>query len=221
MHAALEEKAIWGLHSICVNPPRSQDSSYYLHPKRSEPHWQMSGGESPNADQTPPVFSQEQQAWLDQFLTARMGRNATSTTTTDGPTPTRTPGNVGKYGEGKKTCTCRELESLIGTLHRACKVIPAGRSFMRRAIELLSIARRRHHHIRLNKEIRSDLAWWKVFTSNWNGASLVTHSNSEQIHVTSDASGSWGCGRGMGPSGSNCPGTYLQFRMRCALQRRS
>ena len=96
--------------------------------------------------------------------------------------------------EGKKTCTRRELESLIGTLHHACKVIPAGRSFMRRAIELLSVARRRHHHIRLNKEIRSDLAWWKVFASNWNGASLVTHSNSEQIHMTSDASRSWGYG---------------------------
>ena len=96
--------------------------------------------------------------------------------------------------EHKKACTRRELESLIGTLHHACIVIPAGRSFMRRAISLLSVARKRHHHIRLNREMRSDLMWWKVFASTWNGSSLIVHNNSDEAHVTSDASGSWGCG---------------------------
>ena len=38
----------------------------------------------------------------------------------------------------KKSCTRRELESLIGTLQHACKVITAGRSFLRRVIALLS-----------------------------------------------------------------------------------
>ena len=57
--------------------------------------------------------------------------------------------------EKKKVCTRRELESLIGTLQHACKVIQPGRAFIRRAISLLSVARRRHHHIRLNKEFRS------------------------------------------------------------------
>ena len=35
-----------GLHSICVNPSCSQDSSYYFHPKRSrsEPHWLKAAG---------------------------------------------------------------------------------------------------------------------------------------------------------------------------------
>ncbi len=37
-----------------------------------------------------------------------------------------------------RTCTRRELESLIGT---ACKVITPGRSFLRRAISLLSVAK--------------------------------------------------------------------------------
>ena len=48
----------------------------------------------------------------------------------------------------KKVCTCRELETLIGTLQHACKVIRPGRSFLRRAIALLSVAKQRHHHIR-------------------------------------------------------------------------
>ena len=50
----------------------------------------------------------------------------------------------------RKSCTRRELESLIGTLHHACTVVRPGRSFLRRAISLLSLAERPHHHIRLN-----------------------------------------------------------------------
>jgi len=38
--------------------------------------------------------------------------------------------------EKRKSCTCKELESLIGTLQHACIVIRPGRSFMRNAIPL-------------------------------------------------------------------------------------
>ena len=65
--------------------------------------------------------------------------------------------------ETRKACTRRELESLIGTLQHAYKVIPAGRSFMRRAISLLSTAHQQHHHIRLNTDFRLDMAWWSNF----------------------------------------------------------
>ena len=41
--------------------------------------------------------------------------------------------------ENRKACTRWELESLIGTLQHACKVIWPGRSFLRRVISLLSI----------------------------------------------------------------------------------
>ena len=37
----------------------------------------------------------------------------------------------------RKGCTRRELESLIGQLNHACKVVRAGRSFLRRMIDLL------------------------------------------------------------------------------------
>lgn len=94
----------------------------------------------------------------------------------------------------KKVCTKHELESLIGTLHHACQVVHPGRSFMRRAIALLRVTKCRHHHIRLNAEFRSDMMWWKVFAAHWNGASLIIHSQSKEATITSDASGSWGCG---------------------------
>ncbi len=96
--------------------------------------------------------------------------------------------------EHKKSCTRQELESLLGTLHHACTVIPSGRAFVRRILSLLSIARRRHHHIRLNREMRSDLQWWKIFAAGWNGASLIIHEDSREHVLTSDASGHWGCG---------------------------
>ena len=56
--------------------------------------------------------------------------------------------------ENRKVCTRRELESFIGILQHACKVIWPGRSFIRRAIALLSITKQPHHH---NTEFRSDL----------------------------------------------------------------
>ena len=95
----------------------------------------------------------------------------------------------------RKACTRRELESLIGTLQHASRVIRPGRSFMSRALALLKGAKRtRHSNIRLNKEFRSDLLWWHAFASHWNGASLVIHDRSPQFTLTSDASGHWGCG---------------------------
>ena len=94
----------------------------------------------------------------------------------------------------KKACTRRELESLIGTLQHACKVIKPGRSFLRRAIALLSVAKRRHHHIRLNADFRSDMMWWKVFASHWNATAVIIQKGPPDVAITSDASGIWGCG---------------------------
>ena len=51
-----------------------------------------------------------------------------------------------------------------------------------------------HHHIRLSVEIQSDLAWWKLFASYWNGTGLVISPNFANYIVTSDASESWGRG---------------------------
>lgn len=44
--------------------------------------------------------------------------------------------------ETRKSCTRKELESLIGLLNHACKVVRAGRSFLRRMIDLLHAVHR-------------------------------------------------------------------------------
>ena len=61
--------------------------------------------------------------------------------------------------ETKKSCTKRELLSLIGYLQHACRVIKPGRSFLRRMIDLSAGVRALHHRVRLNAGFRSDLKW--------------------------------------------------------------
>ena len=105
---------------------------------------------------------------------------------------------LSEWGD-KKVCTRRELESLVGLLNHVCKVVQPGRSFLRRMISLLTATSRSHsskpfHHIRLNREFRADLIWWRTFVEPWNGVGLM-HRVGDPDHVfSSDASGLWGCG---------------------------
>ena len=71
-----------------------------------------------------------------------------------------------------------------------------GRTFTRRMFNTAAKARDLDHYVRLNREFRSDLQWWDVFLSSWNGASfsLFADPNSPQALIQTDASGSWGCG---------------------------
>ena len=96
----------------------------------------------------------------------------------------------------KKSCTRKELEHLIGVLQFACRVVAQGRTFVCRMINLLCIASKPYHHIRLNKEFQSILLWWKTFVDSWNGISFLqlTHQLIPSVNVFSDASGGFGYG---------------------------
>lgn len=65
--------------------------------------------------------------------------------------------------KNRRSARLVELQSLIGTLQFACKVVVPGRIFLQRAINLTSGVLSRFHHIRLNKEFFKDLALWKIF----------------------------------------------------------
>ena len=69
-----------------------------------------------------------------------------------------------------------ELQSLIGTLQFACKVVVPGRTFLQRIINLTRGVPSRFHHVRLNKEFFKDIAMWKSFLSSWNGRSFFLDS---------------------------------------------
>lgn len=94
-------------------------------------------------------------------------------------------------------CNRRQLESLIGHLHHAAKVVWPGRAFIRRMIDLLACFRRKDHPIRLNREFRLDLQWWVRFLAEWNGVTFWQFpglSSQPDVEVTSDASGAIGYG---------------------------
>lgn len=98
--------------------------------------------------------------------------------------------------DNKESCTRKQLQHLIGVLQFAIKVVPQGRPFVRRLIDLLSVTKESYHHIRLNKESWSDLAWWKTYVNAWNGISFLqlTHQLVPSVNVFTDASGSFGRG---------------------------
>ena len=97
----------------------------------------------------------------------------------------------------RKKCIKRELLSLIGKLNFACRIIPAGRIFLRRLIDLSTTARLPHHHISLNTEARRDVAWWLKYLPLWNGRAIIPDpfwSRSPDLELFTDASGGVGFG---------------------------
>ena len=76
-------------------------------------------------------------------------------------------------GFALKKCRKRELLSLIGKLAHTCKVVPAGRSFLRRMIITAIKVKHMNHWVHLNADFRADLAWWDTFLeSRMEGACL-------------------------------------------------
>ena len=119
------------------------------------------------------------------------------------------------HWSSKKSCRRRQLESLVGSLQHACRIVKPGRAFLRRAIDLLRSpsATEGHHHLRLNREFRADLQWWQTFAVHWNGVSMLPCPPQPTFSATSDASGRWGCGAWSGSS-------WFQFRWPAAAEDR-
>ena len=109
--------------------------------------------------------------------------------------------------ECMKSCSKRDLLSIIGQLQHACCAIKAGRSFLRRMIDLSKCVKELHHWIRLNAGFLLDLRWWGCFLPILNHSCPMTTlcRGTPQVALTSNASGSWGCGAfTSGESGSSC-----------------
>ena len=102
--------------------------------------------------------------------------------------------SLASWGD-RKAASKRDLLSLIGHLQHAVKAVRQGRTFFRRLIDLAAMTRNLDSFVRLNLTARSDITWWRTFVRHWNGTSMLFTYNLRhpQVHVLSDASGSWGC----------------------------
>ena len=72
----------------------------------------------------------------------------------------------------RKSCTKRQLLSLLGHLNFACRVIQPGRSFISYLISVSTTVKKLHHHVFISKECKLDLNMWLRFLSQWNGVSF-------------------------------------------------
>ena len=68
------------------------------------------------------------------------------------------------------------------------------KSFLKIAIVLLHSVKEQHHHMKFNVALHSDLAWWRLFTPQWNGTALVLYPNQQTVEIASNSSSSCGCG---------------------------
>lgn len=92
----------------------------------------------------------------------------------------------------RRVISRHELESAVGFLSFAAKIVIPGRAFLRR---LFNAIRRPVAMIRITKHMKADLLWWKTFLKDWNGVSLLRHVADRQTkHIWTDASGKFGLG---------------------------
>lgn len=95
-----------------------------------------------------------------------------------------------------KKIRLRELQSLIGKLQFACRIIPMGRVFCRRLAMATAGVSSPSHFVRLPAAIRDDLSIWSVFLEHFNGRSVMLEgpTATSELELYTDASGSVGFG---------------------------
>ena len=93
--------------------------------------------------------------------------------------------------------TLKELQSLIGSLNFACRVIPPGRAFLQRIINLTIGIKKPYHHVRLNAAFFEDIRMWQMFLKDWNGKQFFLNTaweSSVSLQLFTDASSTIGYG---------------------------
>ena len=93
--------------------------------------------------------------------------------------------------------TKQQLLSLLGHFNYAMRIIPQGRSFIARLLELASSVANLHDSISLDSGCHSDLAFWSKLLNDWNGISFFYNeleTPAHEMHLYTDAAPSIGFG---------------------------
>ena len=88
--------------------------------------------------------------------------------------------NMVNQWKGKKYCTKRELQSLLGTLLYIHKCVKPARCFLNRMLETLRKASNPAKII-LTDDFRRDLGWFDQFLPHYNGISMYAHKVSRSV----------------------------------------
>lgn len=110
-----------------------------------------------------------------------------------------------------KKITLKSLQSLIGPLNFACKIVAPGRAFCRRLIDATMGIRKQHHKLRVTLETKADLQVWLKFLQNYNGVTFISNiiwTSESCLQLFIDSAGGQNGGSGIFFSGSL---TYSQW----------
>ncbi|KAM4048977.1 uncharacterized protein ACNLHF_027451 [Anomaloglossus baeobatrachus] len=93
-----------------------------------------------------------------------------------------------------KKVRLKAVQSLLGKLNFACRIVPMGRVFARRLAT--AGVRSPAHFVRITKAIRDDLEVWDQFLQHFNGRALVMErvASNGALQLFTDAVGSAGFG---------------------------
>lgn len=97
----------------------------------------------------------------------------------------------------RRTCTKREMLSLLGHLNFACKVIVPGRSFVSYLLTLAHSVKELYHHVTITAGCREDMSMWYKFLNQWNRISFFIDDNiisASDFNLFTDASSTIGFG---------------------------
>lgn len=93
-----------------------------------------------------------------------------------------------EYFENKTRATRHQLQRLCGILSHCARVVHGGRIFSRQICSLLK-GINDNKRIRLNKQFKEDLQWWRDFAAIFNGkASIIQYNYGEGPWFATDAS---------------------------------
>ncbi|CAG2220484.1 unnamed protein product [Mytilus edulis] len=85
--------------------------------------------------------------------------------------------------------TLKDMQSLLGLLNFACKVVAPGRTFCRRLINSTIGVRKSYFKIRVNKQMKADLEVWLDFLKQYNGVTVITDNGLSGGTISSYISG--------------------------------
>ena len=97
----------------------------------------------------------------------------------------------------RRSCTLAELQSILGSLNFACRVVLPGRAFLRRLYHLTCGITKPFHHIRLRQPAKEDLKVWLSFLEKHNGITFYREElflSPDVVHIHTDACKSVGYG---------------------------
>ncbi|XP_053558364.1 uncharacterized protein LOC128649240 [Bombina bombina] len=119
----------------------------------------------------------------------------------------------------KKKVLLKDLQSLLGKLNFAGRIIPIGRIFCRRMSLATAGVSNPNFHIRLSSDMKEDLKIWQIFLEDFNGSLLIQEAgwSDDQLCLFTDASGAHGFGAFL--NGKWCAGAWPEVWVEWGLTR--